>query len=92
MPILPPQVAQLFLMSYSLATEQPGGQQVQKASTMQPLWCNVAALAVVLIFFVWRTHQQVMQRRQRSLRERVAYMLWVMSEEPEESTSSVEAS
>jgi hypothetical protein len=47
---------------------------------MQPIWCNVAALAVALIFYIWRTHQQMVQRRHRQLRERVAYMLWVMAQ------------
>lgn len=44
---------------------------------MQPLWCNVAALAVALLFYVWRTHARLRSRRQRALRERVTYMLWV---------------
>jgi hypothetical protein len=46
---------------------------------MQPIWCNAAAFAVALIYYVWRTHQHVLRRRQRQLRERVAYMLWVMA-------------
>jgi hypothetical protein len=59
---------------------------------MQPIWCNVAALAVALIFFIWRTHQQVRLRRDRLLRERVAHMLWVMAEEAEDFVEPVRVS
>ena len=59
---------------------------------MQPIWCNVAALAVALIFFIWRTHQQVRLRRDRLLRERVAHLLWVMVEEVEDLAEPVQAS
>jgi hypothetical protein len=49
---------------------------------MQAIWCNVAVLTVALIFYVWRTHQTLrQQRRQRLLRQRVAYMLWVMADQ-----------
>jgi hypothetical protein len=44
---------------------------------MQPLWSNVAVLAVTAIFYVWRAHAHVVLRKERRLRERVAYMLWV---------------
>jgi hypothetical protein len=44
---------------------------------MQPFLSSWAALAVALIFYLWKTHCYVLQRRQRILRERVAYMLWV---------------
>jgi hypothetical protein len=47
---------------------------------MDPFSCNVAALAVAALFYVWRAHFQVRVRRQRVLRERVTYMLWVMAE------------
>ncbi len=47
---------------------------------MQPMWGNLAALAVVAIFYSWRTYTQIVDRRRRVLRERVAYMLWVMAE------------
>jgi hypothetical protein len=38
---------------------------------------NVAVLAVTAIFYAWRAYAQC--RKQRQLRERVAYMLWVMA-------------
>ena len=49
---------------------------------MDPFSCNVAALAVAALFYVWRAHFQVRVRRQRVLRERVTYMLWVMALRP----------
>jgi hypothetical protein len=56
---------------------------------MHPLWCNVAALAVALLYLVWRTHQRLLLRRQRQLRERVAYMLWVMIDRVDHRNRSV---
>ena len=44
---------------------------------MQPIWANVAALTVAVIFYTWRSLSQIRQRRERALRERVAYMLWI---------------
>ncbi len=58
---------------------------------MQPIWCNVAALAVALIFYLWRTYRHLLLRRQRQLRERVAYMLWVMAQRAGGRGSSVTA-
>jgi hypothetical protein len=55
---------------------------------MQFLLCNVATLAVVLLFLVWKTYRGVVTRRRRLLRERVAYMLWVMAERIGESRPS----
>jgi hypothetical protein len=42
---------------------------------------NVAALAVASIFYLWRAYQSTMYQRQRILRERVAYMLWMAAAE-----------
>jgi hypothetical protein len=41
--------------------------------------CGVAALAVAGIFYTWRSYHDMMIHKQRTLRERVAYMLWVMA-------------
>jgi hypothetical protein len=49
---------------------------------MQPIWSNLAVLTVTAIFYLWRAHQQVSHRRNRRLRERVAYMLWVAAGSP----------
>ena len=67
-------------MSYSLATEQNEVFPFTGFTLMQPLWGNVAALAVAIIFYVYRAHVQVRLRQERVLRERVTYMLWVMAE------------
>jgi hypothetical protein len=49
---------------------------------MQPIWINVAALAVAAIYYWYRAYDQARQRQQRRLlRERVAYMLWVAAEQ-----------
>ena len=47
---------------------------------MQAIVTNVAALAVANLYYFWRAHYQGRQRRDRVLRQRVAYMLWVMAE------------
>jgi hypothetical protein len=46
---------------------------------MNPIWSSTAALAVAVIFYIYRAYLQVLDRKQRKLRERVAYMLWVMA-------------
>ena len=69
-------------MSYSWKSEQNEVFPFTGFTLMQPLWGNVAALAVAIIFYVYRAHQQVRVRR-RVLRERVAYMLWVMAQRVE---------
>ena len=48
---------------------------------MSPISLNVAALAVAVIFYTWRSYAVIQRKRQRRLRERVAYMLWVMAEQ-----------
>jgi hypothetical protein len=51
---------------------------------MQPIWANMAVLVVALLYYVWRAHLQAKQARERVLRERVTYMLWVMAAGREE--------
>ena len=36
-------------------------------------------MAVAIIFYVWRSYHEREQGRERVLRERVTYMLWVMA-------------
>ena len=48
---------------------------------MQPIVTNIAALAVATLYYLWRAHHQTRQRRQRVLRQRIAYMLWVMADQ-----------
>jgi hypothetical protein len=45
---------------------------------MQTVYCSLCALAVATIFYGWREYRH--DRPERVLRERVAYMLWVMAE------------
>jgi hypothetical protein len=56
---------------------------------MQPIWGNVAALAVAVIFYTWRTWINLRVRRDRVLRERVAYLLWVLAERSDVAGSRV---
>ena len=45
---------------------------------MNPLILHsTATLAVSIIFCLWQSYRQATSRRQRQLRERVAYMLWM---------------
>ena len=46
---------------------------------MNPLMSTVATFAVSAIFLVWQNYRQALDRRQRVLRSRVAYMLWVIA-------------
>ena len=44
---------------------------------MPTILCNFAILMVAGLFYAWRAYNL---RRLRTLRERVTYMLWVMSQ------------
>lgn len=48
-------------------------------SFMQMICCNMAALAVAGLYYYWRAYSHSVCQRERMLRERVAYMLWVMA-------------
>jgi hypothetical protein len=37
------------------------------------------ALSVAMLFYSWRSYHQNLVSRERRLRERVTYMLWVMA-------------
>jgi hypothetical protein len=50
---------------------------------MPALYGSVATLAVASIYYVWKVYVQVQGQRDQVLRERVAYMLWVMANQPE---------
>jgi hypothetical protein len=56
---------------------------------MQPLSGYLATLAVAVVYYAWRGYTQSQSRRQRLLRERVAYLLWIMSEQIDPRKSSV---
>jgi hypothetical protein len=38
-----------------------------------------SALSVAILFYGWRAYHEKMQSRNKQLRERVTYMLWVMA-------------
>jgi hypothetical protein len=46
---------------------------------MQSVYCSLCALTVAAIFYGWREYQARNDGRERALRERVTYMLWVMA-------------
>ncbi|HMP04476.1 MAG TPA: hypothetical protein PKD86_09980 [Gemmatales bacterium] len=37
----------------------------------------ICTLAIVGIFYVWQAYRALLQHRQKVVRERVAYMLWM---------------
>ncbi len=41
---------------------------------------SVATLAVAIIYCFWRTEYELRLRRARTLRQRVAYLLWVVAD------------
>jgi len=47
---------------------------------MHTVYCNLAALSVACLFYAWRGHVTERARRERTLRERVTYLLWVMAQ------------
>jgi hypothetical protein len=56
---------------------------------MQAILPGTAALAVAVIFYTWRAWQQLQSRRDRKLRDRVTYMLWVMAGQEENEVAVV---
>ena len=46
---------------------------------MPTVYCNLCALAVATIFYTYRACREIRGRKDRILRERVTYMLWVMA-------------
>ena len=44
---------------------------------MPLLSCGMAAFTVAAVFYSYRAYSDVLKERERSLRERVTYMLWV---------------
>jgi len=51
---------------------------------MPLLVCSIAILAVTVIYLFWRSYLQACERRQRVLRERVTFLLWVVADAEEE--------
>jgi hypothetical protein len=59
---------------------------------MNPIACHFAALTVSMLYCLWRRHQELILRKQRVVRQRVALMLWVIAQGQEESDSLLPAS
>jgi hypothetical protein len=55
------------------------------------MWYNVASFAVVFLYLFWKNYRQAIVRRQRAVRERVAYMLWTMAQQVESPRGPVAA-
>jgi hypothetical protein len=46
---------------------------------MNAIVCAVSAMSVAVLYSSWRAYFEKALQRERQLRERVAYMLWVMA-------------
>ena len=46
---------------------------------MPIVFCGLCALAVAVIYYGWRGYNTRLLERQKILRERVTYLLWVMA-------------
>ncbi|MBI3408533.1 MAG: hypothetical protein HY040_09285 [Planctomycetes bacterium] len=46
---------------------------------MSTIVCGTASLAVAGLFYVWRAYHDKLMLKQQQLRQRVAFMLWVMA-------------
>lgn len=55
---------------------------------MTTLWCVAITCVIAPCSFLWLIRRRHVERRRR-LRERVAYMLWVMADQTEDRESSV---
>ena len=44
---------------------------------MQIIYCNAAALTIAITYYIWRDGIMAHRLREKRLRERVAYMLWL---------------
>ena len=59
---------------------------------MHMLVTNMTALAVGTLYYLWRAHHQEQVRRRRILRERVAFLLWTVAGQIQNSDSGLSAS
>jgi hypothetical protein len=46
---------------------------------MQTIVCSLAVLAIANIYYWYRSYLQTQEKRERTLRERVTYLLWVLA-------------
>jgi hypothetical protein len=45
------------------------------------LTCNVAILAIAALYYTWKDRMSQYARRQRTLRDRVSYLLWTAAQQ-----------
>ena len=48
--------------------------------SMQLFFCSAAILAVTVIYLFWKSYNDGLERRDKRIRERVTYLLWVMAD------------
>jgi hypothetical protein len=46
---------------------------------MPAIVCSLAAFTVASIFYAWRAHFETHLKRERQIRQRVAYLLWTVA-------------
>jgi hypothetical protein len=51
---------------------------------MDPMLSTLPTLMVTAVYYCWHVYHREMHRRNRVLRERVTYMLWVMAQRMDE--------
>ncbi|HVS37953.1 MAG TPA: hypothetical protein VMS17_20505 [Gemmataceae bacterium] len=47
---------------------------------MNPMLSTLPTLLITTVYYFWNVYQREFQRRDRILRLRVSYMLWVMAQ------------
>jgi formate-dependent nitrite reductase membrane component NrfD len=58
---------------------------------MQLLMTNMTALAVATLYYLWRAHHQMQLQRRRVLCQRVAFLLWTVAGQIQNSDSGLSA-
>ena len=52
---------------------------VSENPPMNIVMCAASALSVAMLFYSWRSYHCTLLSREKRLRERVTFMLWVMA-------------
>jgi hypothetical protein len=60
----------------------PAGTPRVKGDTTMPLSIPLSAFAIAIIYYSWRDGYYWRMLKDKSLRERVAYMLWTAAQHP----------
>ena len=48
---------------------------------MPAIVCSLAAFTVASIFYAWRAHAEVRDKKERQIRDRIAHLLWVVAQQ-----------